>query len=225
MLYLVASSFRQFAPCRCPREECMNDRIGGLRVVSVEVRSYARCRHVVLAFRSGTQPQQKDTCMIPLVVTVFKGEMRFWDWEWDKGSSQSLTSYVLRPFHNWWRSPRSSNGRDARLLVPVSRQDGGSPYGGRGATALPSVAASCDPPALVCAPPRWRLSMRRSQQAATLPPFVVGSVRGTSIIRIHVAPPARRSQQDLLSCQFKPHFTIFQLLQGHLLGLFFSERS
>ena len=29
----------------------------------------------------------------------------------------------------------------------VRRQDGGSPCGGRGATALPSVAASCDPPA------------------------------------------------------------------------------
>ncbi len=31
------------------------------------------------------------------------------------------------------------------MFVFVRRQDGGSPCGARGATALPSVAASCDP--------------------------------------------------------------------------------
>ena len=89
MPYLVASPFRRFASCRCPREECMNDRIGGLRVVSVEVRSYARCRHFVLAFRSGTQPQQKDTGMIPLVVVVFKGAT-------DKSGQKCLPAFTRR---------------------------------------------------------------------------------------------------------------------------------
>jgi len=32
------------------------------------------------------------------------------------------------------------------VFAGVRRQDGGSPCGGRGANALPSVAASCDPP-------------------------------------------------------------------------------
>ena len=41
MLYLVTISLRPLAPCRCLRKKCMDYRIGGLGVISVEVRSYA----------------------------------------------------------------------------------------------------------------------------------------------------------------------------------------
>ena len=70
------------------------------------------------------------------------------------------------------------------MVAFMRRQDGGSPCGGRGAVALPSVAASCDPP---FGRDKRGHSRYGARGAVALPPFVVGSVRGTSIIRKRVA--------------------------------------
>ena len=60
------------------------------------------------------------------------------------------------PFSSGARGKRVTIGRSKlrpsrravqAMIAVMRRQDGGSPCGGRGTSALPSVAASCDPPA------------------------------------------------------------------------------